>query len=427
MLITMLSVGSRGDVQPFLALGVALRKRGHRIRIAAPEGLDGMVEACGLEFATVRGDIASIAASEVAKDAVNADNPLKFVTSLRKPELMSLMVRMQEDLYSACEGSDAIVWHPGAAIGFFAARERRIPSIMASPFPMTPTRAYPSLLFYDRLRLPGPWNRLSHWLFERAFWMVVRGPLEAFWRSRFGAVPKPFSCPFPLQRTRLLPTITSCSPHVFSRAPDLPANAHADGYWFLELESGYQPPAELSRWLEEGPPPVYVGFGSIGERSKAAETTTLVMDAVKKAGMRGLLATGWSGMEAREVSDSDLYFIDAAPHEWLFPRMSVVVHHGGAGTTAAGLKAGIPTVVIPFGNDQFAWGRRVWELGVGARPIPRKRLTSERLAEALLECQQAGVRERAQALGARIREEKGAEKAADVVEDCLLAYHSTAG
>jgi sterol 3beta-glucosyltransferase len=207
----------------------------------------------------------------------------------------------------------------------------------------------------------------------------------------------------------------------------MPEHAHADGYWFLELEPDYHPPEALQRWLDAGPPPVYVGFGSIGERSKAAETTALVVEAVKKAGMRGLLATGWSGMEARAETDPDICFIDAAPHEWLFPRMSVVVHHGGAGTTAAGLKAGIPTVVIPFGNDQFAWGRRVWELGVGARPIPRKRLTSDGLAAALLECQQEAIRQKAQALGARIREEKGVERAADVVEDCLRAHHSATG
>ncbi len=330
-------------------------------------------------------------------------------------KLLTLLLDALHDLDDACRGADAIIYHPGAAIGHFIARQMQIPSILASPFPMTPTGAYPALLFYDGPRLGRAYNLLTHKLFEQGFWMMVKGPLKKYWQRRYGTLPQDFTCPYPLHRTAQRPTVTSCSPQVFPRPADWPAHVHADGYWFLDVDHDYQPPAELKAFIEAGAPPVYVGFGSISDQERGAETTRLVIEALRRTGKRGILATGWHGMARPEDRPDDMLFIDGAPHEWLFPHMAAVVHHGGAGTTAAGLRAGVPSVIIPYGNDQFAWGRRVHELGVGARPIPRKRLTADRLAAALQEIQTDAVRERARAMGERIRREDGAAAAADLI------------
>ena len=157
----------------------------------------------------------------------------------------------------------------------------------------------------------------------------------------------------------------------------------------------------------------------MGNPTKATQTTELVIDAINRSRKRAILATGWSGMAKPEKIPPNIFMVESIPHAWLFPRMSVVVHHGGAGTTAAGLRAGIPSVIIPHSNDQFAWGKRVYELGVGAKPIPRKQLTAEKLATAISYALKEEVKVQAKTLGAKIRQEKGAEVAARLISDRL--------
>jgi sterol 3beta-glucosyltransferase len=164
---------------------------------------------------------------------------------------------------------------------------------------------------------------------------------------------------------------------------------------------------------------VYVGFGSIGNPEQAAQTTRLVVAALQRSGQRGLLATGWDGMSKAVALPADMHILESAPHSWLFPRMAAVVHHGGAATTAAGLRAGVPSVIVPHGNDQFAWGRRMWELGVAAKPISRKKLTAEALSEAINLALSEQIRAKASGLGQKIQEEDGAGTAARAILDCF--------
>ncbi|ANE47228.1 sterol 3-beta-glucosyltransferase [Paenibacillus swuensis] len=422
MLITMLTTGTRGDTQPYIALGLALQKRGHRVRIAASESFRDFVKHYGLEYAPIRGDITKIAQSELAQDAGKADNPLKFYKSLKKDEFKRLFLDMQQDMYQACLGADAVVYHPGATLGYFAAQERHIPSILATPFPMTPTSAYPNLLFYNRPSFGKLYNKLTHRIFEMGFWMISGDHVKQFWKEQFGTAPRPFSSPFPRQRTATHPTLISLSPSVFPRPDDWSEHIHCDGYWFLEPDKSYSPPQELQDFLNAGKPPIYVGFGSISGQAQASETTAIVIEALKRNGQRGIIAKGWGGMERPDELDKDILFIDGAPHDWLFPRMAAVVHHGGAGTTAEGLRSGVPSLIIPFTNDQFAWGQRVHELGVGPKAIPRKQLTTENLTQAMKYTQINEVKAKAQVLGSRIRSERGAEASAQAVIDCIEAY-----
>ena len=418
MNIAILTTGTRGDTQPYIALALELRKSGHRVRIAASEAFEGFITQYDLDFHPTRGDVTKIAASAAASKARGADNPLKFFLSLNDKTLRALLVAVMEDLFRACHGADVIVYHPGAAIGYFAAQHLKIPSILASPFPMGVTKDYPALLFYDTLRLGPGFNYATHKLFQQGFWLAVRSPIREFWKQEFGHGPENLACPFGKQTTKQLPTVMSCSKHVFPTT-GLPEHVHQTGYWFLDDEPDWAPSAELVAFLEAGPPPVYVGFGSLSDVGTAKSTTELVLAALQQSGQRGVLATGWNGMETVAGVQDGVFVLDSAPHAWLFPRMAAVVHHGGAGTTAAGFRAGVPTIVIPHANDQFAWGRRAWELGVGPQPIPRRKLTPDKLAAAIQSALTEPVQAAAHALGTKIQGENGAQTAAQIICDRL--------
>jgi sterol 3beta-glucosyltransferase len=333
-------------------------------------------------------------------------------------KLMALATNVQKDFYDACVGSDAVVYHPGASIGYFAAQHLNIPSILATPFPMTPTREFPSLIIYDKIRPGKAGNYLSHKLFEKMMWGSGT-PVKKFWMKKFGTLPENFSCPYGKQITKDSPTIVSCSNYVFPRPADWPEHVYNTGYWFLDEEEDWRPSNELLEFLDKGAPPVYVGFGSIGDAAAAAQTTGLVIEALKRSGQRGILATGWNGLSDIGNLPEEIFILESAPHAWLFPRMSAVVHHGGAGTTAAGLRAGVPSILIPFSNDQFAWGRRVYELGVGSKPIPRNKLNAERLSVAINEVLTDQIRAAAKDLGSKIQSENGAATAVQIIIQCV--------
>ncbi len=413
MRITILSIGSRGDVQPYIALGLALKKAGTQVRVATFKNFEAFVTGFGLEFFQVQGDISKIMTTGVADNARQADNPLKMLLSFN--EMKSLTFNLQKDFYAACQGADLVIYHPGPSIGYFIARQMGIPSVLAAPFPMTPTRAFPSLIVYNAPRLGPEINWLSHKLFEQIMWVAAREPIQQFWMDTFGRNPEAFGPPFGKQVSPGHPTVVSCSDHVFPRPADWPEHVHNTGFWFLDDEPDWQPSEALHAFLEAGPPPVYVGFGSVADPAESARTTELVIAALRRAGQRGVLASGWNGMSTREPLPKDIFMLESAPHAWLFPRMAAVVHHGGAGTTAAGFRAGVPAVIIPHGNDQFAWGQRAYELGVAAKPIPRKKLTAGNLAEAIQFVLKSKVCEAANRLGAKIQAENGAEAAAHII------------
>ena len=417
MLITILTTGSRGDTQPYVALGLELKKAGHAVRIVAFENFESFVKSYGLDFYPIKGDVVRVASSINAQEGMKADNPLKFLLSFQKLQL--LVFDVQKDFFNACEGSDVIIYHPGAAIGYFIAQYLKIPSILATPFPMTATGDFPALIFYDTVRLGRSFNLITHKIFENIMWFASSSPIKQFWKQKFGKIPENFSSPFRKQNSRNLPTVISCSKYVFPRPADWPENVYYYGYWFLDEENGWEPPADLVVFLQKGTPPVYIGFGSVGDPKLAVQTTQLAIEALTRCGQRGVLATGWSGMAHIDNLPNDIFILENAPHAWLFPRMAAVVHHGGAGTTAAGLRAGVPGIIIPSGNDQFAWGRRIYELGVGAKPIPRKQLSAEKLSEAIKFALTEEIKNAAKNLGAKIQAENGAEATAKMIDQYL--------
>jgi sterol 3beta-glucosyltransferase len=212
-----------------------------------------------------------------------------------------------------------------------------------------------------------------------------------------------------------VPIAYGYSPVVLPKPVDWGDWIHVTGYWFLDAPARWQPPVPLVDFLQSGPPPIYIGLGSMSER-EPEETTKMLLHALSLTGQRAVLASGWSGLGNQMLPDN-VFRIEAIPHDWLFPQMAAVVHHGGCGTTAAGLRAGVPTVTIPFFADQPFWAQRAFELGMGPRPIPRTRLTAEKLAVAI----QAAVADKpmrtsSESIGKQIRAENGVSNAVEVFE-----------
>ena len=216
-----------------------------------------------------------------------------------------------------------------------------------------------------------------------------------------------------------MPVLYGFSPSVIPKPPDWDADQQITGYWFLDRDEGWEPSPGLLAFLQAGPKPVCIGFGSMSNRDPES-TAELVMDAIRLSGQRGIILSGWGGLRVKDLPDS-AFVLDSAPHSWLFPLVAAVVHHGGAGTTAAGFRAGVPTIIIPFFGDQPFWGARAADLGVGPEPIPRKQLTAERLAEAIRDAViNEGMRKRASDLGAKIRSEEGIARAVEIIEGVKL-------
>jgi hypothetical protein len=201
----------------------------------------------------------------------------------------------------------------------------------------------------------------------------------------------------------------SRSPALIPKPKDWGPHIDISGFFFLSLASSYTPAADLQAFLDAGPPPVYIGFGSIVVDDPNA-MTKLIFDAVKKTGQRALVSKGWGGFGADEMGIPEgVFMLGNVPHDWLFKRVSCVVHHGGAGTTAAGIALGRPTVVVPFFGDQPFWGSMVARAGAGPPPVPYKTLTSDKLAAAIMKALEPASLERAAELAAKISAEKGAE------------------
>ncbi|MBP8950704.1 MAG: glycosyltransferase family 1 protein, partial [Candidatus Promineofilum sp.] len=249
-------------------------------------------------------------------------------------------------------------------------------------------------------------NRLSHRLVRQVMWQGSRAADNVARQQVLDLPAAPLTGPFGSALLRQLPVLYGFSPAVVPRPADWDANIHVTGYWFLDSAAGWTPPPALAEFLDDGPPPVYVGFGSMASR-QPEETADLVLRALAETGQRAVMLLGWAGLRADRLPAS-VIMVESVPHAWLFPRVAAVVHHGGAGTTAAGLRAGAPSVLIPFFGDQAFWAARVQALGVGPTPISRRELTAARLATAIHQAvTDEALRRRAADLGATIRAEDG--------------------
>jgi len=411
MNILIIAPGSRGDVQPYNALGKGLKNAGHHIRFVSHHNFKSLVTSYGLEFWSVDSDVKGIVENNEMRERIEKGNFLLLMAQMAKEAQREALLFAKSGL-SAAQGMDIVLaGMAGLYTGVAIAEKAKLPFVQAYVVPFTPTKDFSSVL---TPKLPVPLNRLSHQLTRQLMWQGFRSA-DALTRKKVLGIPAaPLSGPYNSKSTHGMPILYGYSPSVIPTPSDWNGNIHITGYWFLDEEDEWQPPSALLEFLQSGSPPIYIGFGSMSNRHPE-QTADLIIQALKKVNQRAILLSGWSGLQKTTMPDS-IFMIGSIPHSWLFPRVSVVVHHGGASTTAAGLKAGVPSIIIPFFGDQPFWGRRVAELGVGANPIPRKKLTAERLANAIQEVvTNEAMRQRAAKLGKQIQTENGIARSVEII------------
>ncbi|MCL4267645.1 MAG: glycosyltransferase [Anaerolineae bacterium] len=415
MRIAIIALGSRGNVQPYIALGKGLKEAGHTVRLVTHENFEALVTAYALEFWPVRGNVQEVVESQEMRELLEKGNFLA-ISKFTSAAAQRAALLWAEDGLAACEGTDLLVAGIGGLfMGLALAEKLGLPILQAYYVPFTPTTAFPgALLPKSPPRLGGSFNRLTHHITRQVMWQGSRSADKVTRQTVLGLPAAPFWGPYNDPRLQQMPILYGYSPLVIPRPSDWDSNTHVTGYWFLDSADDWTPPTELTDFLEAGPPPVYIGFGSMGSR-KPEETADLVLQALVRTQQRAILLSGWGGLQKENVPDT-VFMVDAIPHSWLFLRITAVVHHGGAGTTAAGLVAGVPSIIIPFFADQPFWGQRVAALGVGPEPIPRQKLTVERLVEAIhTAVTDQPMRQRAAELGAKIRAEDGIARAVAVI------------
>ncbi len=419
-----LTVGTRGDVQPYIALGKGLESAGHSVTVCTCATFKPMVEAHGLDYAFLNNDLIELMHSDDGKMAMeNSGNWWQAIRTGMKllPKVASIQRRQIHDLWEAAQTvkPDLILYHPKALGASDFAERLNVPCMFAFYLPMyVPTGDFPAMGL-PRLRLGRAYNRLTYRVIDVAT-RSATGKHTRAWRKEHGLPPRrrrPY-----LEHTNgdLIPALHAYSPSVIPRPSDWPEAATVTGYWFLDRAADWRPPSAIELFLSAGEPPVYFGFGSIFGRDPA-RLTRIVLSAIRETGVRALIARGWGGLDPAALQlPETVVTIDSAPHDWLFPRVSAVVHHGGCGTTAAGLRSGRPTLVCPLFGDQPFWGRKLQALGVGPAPIPQKNLTVENLSHALRELTtSASFGEKADALGRQIRSEDGVSNAVGFIDRWL--------
>ena len=409
--------GSHGDVEPFLALGLGLVAAGCEVALSTADRFGDWIRAkahgsiCFLPVTSAVVDLIETPSGKVLLEGFGGLRSIRAgleLNRLAKP----LNEQLMDEQVAAVEAfePEVVIYHPKAFALPHVAEARGIPALLGLLQPMiVPTGAFP-LIGLPRLPLPG-FNRLSYRAAELAF---------AAYKAPTNRVRERLHLP-PLRRARdvlrprgsgTIPVLHAFSSAVVSRPADWPPHALVTGYWRLRA-SAYEPSAELRDFLAAGPPPVYVGFGSMPSADPAA-LTALVLSALERVDARALISGGWGALAA-EASERVLP-LGPTPHDWLFPRCAAVVHHGGAGTSAAGFHAGVPCVVCPFMGDQPFWAQRSVDLGLGAQPVPRKALSAERLGDSLrVALNDKRLGERARTLADTLAREDGVARGVEVV------------
>ncbi|QKW25127.1 glycosyltransferase family 1 protein [Streptomyces seoulensis] len=391
MRILIITAGSRGDVAPYTGLGRRLRDAGHQVAVAAHPAFAALVGACGLEHRPVPGDPRKLIRDRgraASRDEVRA---LTRAYTDGLAEGVAQAVAGGADLLITAFAPAPLGRTAGEALGVPVVGAYLVPAFPTGRFPLPNARSAGSL---------GPAANLA------AGRDVLRRAEGAFagavtrLRARLGLPAARPSGPVDVR-----PVFHGFSPLVVPRPEDWPSWAEGVGYWWPARPDGWRPPAALTDFLRAGPPPVFIGFGSMaaGQGERLSE---LVAAAVRRAGVRAVVQAGWAGVSGR---GADVLTVGDVPHDWLFPRTAAVVHHAGAGTTAAGLRAGVPAVPVPVMADQPFWASRLHGLGVSPRPVPFRDLTADALGDAITAClSEPAHRRRAAELARGLAAEDGA-------------------
>ena len=411
MKVGVVTFGTRGDVQPFLALTLALRRAGHDAVLAGPMDFRGIAEQYEAPYAALSRDARQVAEMPGLKEYCESGRLGGFRAGLR--QMMLDLDKLNYEVWELSRDWEAMIFKlgpPSAAASI--AEKRGIPAIEVALAPLEASREFPPLFTgWKRSRRPilnrllgevilqGYRRSLTQW--ENRFRGEVLGMAR---RSVFGSYRKLLAHP----------TLYAFSPTLLAKPSDWRSDAHVVGFFFLDEPPGWEPPSELCRFLQAGPPPVYVGFGSMPAKDPE-QKTRVVLEGVRLSGQRALLRPGWSDLGAGVRLPEHVFLAAELPDSWLFGRMAAVVHHAGAGTTAAALRVGVPTICVPHNFDQPFWAQRARELGVTGEPILARQLSAERVASAITATvNDRAMRVRAESVRAEILAEDGLGRAVEL-------------
>ncbi|KIP06915.1 glycosyltransferase family 1 protein [Phlebiopsis gigantea 11061_1 CR5-6] len=417
---TFLTIGSRGDVQPYIALAKGLMADGHRTRIATHGEFKEWIEAHGIEFGYVGGDPAELM-------RICVENGTFTVAFLKEgvQKFRGWIDDLLKTSWEACQGTDVLVESPSAMGGIHIAEALRIPYFRAFTMTWSRTRAYPHAFAVPERRMGGNYNYMTYVLFDQVFWRGTAGQINR-WRRHTLGLP---STSLDKMEPHKVPFLYNFSPTIVPPPLDWPEWIRVTGYWFLDdanvSKDKWTPPPDLLEFMDnarkENKKVVYIGFGSIVVSDPKA-VTRCVVDAIVQSGVYAILSKGWSdrlvknaanAQDTAEPLPKEIYPISSIPHDWLFKRIDAACHHGGAGTTGASLRAGIPTIIKPFFGDQFFWADRVEALGIGSAV---RKLTVQALTGALIAAttDQKQI-QRAKEIGEHIRSENGVATAIEAI------------
>ncbi|KAM0752550.1 UDP-Glycosyltransferase/glycogen phosphorylase [Meredithblackwellia eburnea MCA 4105] len=424
--IVIFIVGSRGDVQPFLPFAHGLQKDGHRVRIATHGVFADFVRGAGIEFYEIGGDPAELMAYMVSNPGL-----LPGMESLRNgdiPRKKKMIRKIMEGCWEACYEADPISGIPFAADLIIAnppsfshihcAEALSIPLHIVFTMPWISTQAFPHPLvnIENTNASPSTTNFLSYGLVDALTWQGLESVINKIREKRLSLPTLTIrSGPLILERLRI-PTSFCWSPALIPKPKDWKKHIEVTGFLFHEAASTFVPTDELSRFLADGEQPVYIGFGSVPVPNPAA-FLQILLTAIANTNVRALVSVGWAnlGADLADSLPSNVFLLGNVPHDWLFPQCKAVVHHGGAGTMAIGIRLGKPTFVVPFFGDQPFWGEMIARAGAGPAPINHKKLNADNLTESIQFLLKPDVQLAAEMLGKQIREEDGAKEIVDSV------------
>lgn len=419
--ILLVALGSTGDVMPMCALAQGLKQAGYQPKLITHLGFQALAEAYGFEFALLAGDYRQFFNSEEGHRFVRGD----FLPWMPVPQFQADLPTQLEQVLAAAHDVAAIITGPLSLWTYHIAEKLNLPMVVTSAVPIAETGYFPFLDFGeipDSVNaLQSAFNRASYGAVSLLGWPKDRDIINRF-RAAIQLPELSLLGPrFRLSQPKILkhiPILHLYSEAVLPAPPDWAESSHptdVTGYCFVTPLSPYQPTAELEAFLAAGEPPVAIGFGSmaVDDPTKMAH---LLLEAVELAQVRALLIAGWGGNQRGYLTDQ-VYAVQSSPHDWILPRCSAVVHHGGSGTVGAGLRAGIPAVVVPFFGDQPSWGKRLNYLGVAPPPIPVRQLTAQNLAAAIRRALDTpSMAQQASQIAATIRSQSGVKRAVDIID-----------
>jgi len=414
--IVIILVGSHGDVQPYIGLAKELLADGHHVRIATHEHHRKFVLSHNVEYFPIAGDPAELMEFMVENQLNSVKGFTNKVTKHRQ-----WVRELCDSSWAACTTAinshvnfqaDAIMANPPSFVGVHLAEKLSVPLLMTFTMPWTPTTEFPSP-FVKSPGMTPKLNYLSYSTLDRMIWLGISDIVNS-WREESLKIPPVRTYNFrghKLLNDLKVPFVYCFSEALLPKPKDWGPWAYVSGFYFLKSTQQWEPPEALVQFLEAGPPPIFIGFGSIVVADPEA-LTRLVMRTIEILGCRAIVQQGWAKIQPKKIPEN-VFLLSAAPHDWLFPHVSVVVHHGGAGTTSTGLLFGRPTVIVPFFGDQFFWGATLARMGIAPNPVPHSQLTPEKLAHAIRFASTPEIFRATQLVQQRLSSENGARKGAE--------------